>query len=670
MVRSGWLLLFLLHLTPLAWAQKSEFTLPTGTLTYLVESDPSTKFSTQNVSNGRMDMDAGVLRASYRIQPTMKALATAELTARAWMQQQQAQFGWTTTDDLDLLDKVETPYSTHLTFQQTMGGLPVHRRVVKVNLGSDGLPTMVLSDYAPHLQDVDAFDSSLTVSESEIRLQVEQMIAPGRAWILDPELVVYPSDPPVLAWRIVAGVKGAPGEWEVVIDGHSGTPLYVLDLARYRHSRGAENKNENQRIDGKGMVWSPDPITSAGVPYGNDYVDADDADLETLNNERINVDLLDIKQNDAAKYVLQGPHVSIVGDIGDFYSPPAEDDPASFNYSRSNQHFEAVMVYYHIDTSQRYVQSLNIGWDIQSGGIRANPHGLGDEDNSAYYTSQNALAFGDGGIDDAEDAEVILHEYGHALLTDSAPNIIGDEADAMHEGWSDYWAVSFTRGLMDEGLLPSGEWRKVFKWDGNETWNGRFLQTSSTYPDDFDCVNSSNPSCDIYADGVVWATTMMEIYDVLGKETTDVLNLTSHGYLDGAISFVDAAEAIIQADTDRYQGANLNNIRPILDSRGFLQEPTSVEDPFDLPAKVELFGNYPEPSYGRTTVRYSLPENMSVHIAVYNTLGQQILILQDGSQSPGIHTQEIDLSDLARGLYFLRLRAGRETLTEPVLLTH
>jgi Zn-dependent metalloprotease len=45
-------------------------------------------------------------------------------------------------------------------------------------------------------------------------------------------------------------------------------------------------------------------------------------------------------------------------------------------------------------------------------------------------------------VDDAEDAEVILHEYGHAIHF--AQNFVFDseQAGAISEGFGDYWAVT------------------------------------------------------------------------------------------------------------------------------------------------------------------------------------------------------------------------------------
>lgn len=180
------------------------------------------------------------------------------------------------------------------------------------------------------------------------------------------------------------------------------------------------------------------------------------------------------------------PYVRITGDIPGIadtpYDPPAEATPDAFQYTRSNDHFEAVMAYYHIDRSQRYVQQLDLGTAVLAAPIRVNPHGFGQQDNSQFYPSQKAIVFGDGGVDDAEDATVIWHEYMHALLEDAAPGLLGDnEGRALHEGWADYWAASYVRGLVEAGLMRRADWDFVFRWDSGDgtIWEGRHIASSA-----------------------------------------------------------------------------------------------------------------------------------------------------------------------------------------------
>ena len=553
--------------------------LPASSQSLVLAHDRLSQFQTERIPGGRIDVNLGILRAAYRLKPDMSVQATAEATALQWLAENGAQFGINALEHLELFKDVEAHRVRHLTFQQTFAGLPVYRRFVQVNLGVDGLPSMVLSGYAPHLEQPAALSPIPAIAAAQAQELARMAVSAGGARTGEPVLQFYPETVPRLVWVVVAWPDGAPGEWEVLLDARSGETIHLIDLRMQirRPAAHPDSTTETRdsatsvRVTGKGLVWIPDPLTSAGVNYGGAYQDFGDADRDELNNERVAVDLLDIAQSADGKYRLEGPYVRIDGTVGSTqWTPPAEDSLNGFQYTRSDDRFEAAMVYYHIDTSQRYIQSLNIGREIQGQGVRANPHGAGTADNSWYRPSENSLSFGDGGIDDGEDAEVIIHEYGHAVLHGSTPNDIFDnrEGGALHEGWSDYWAVSYTRGLMEAGTVPQGDWRKVFSWDGNLTWPGRYLQTTKHYPEDTECDNSTG--CNIYADGVVWATTLMSIWEELGKEVTDRLNLFSHAYLSYPVSMPDAAEALLQADQDLYQGANAQVLVKWLGERGYI----------------------------------------------------------------------------------------------------
>ena len=103
------------------------------------------------------------------------------------------------------------------------------------------------------------------------------------------------------------------------------------------------------------------------------------------------------------------------------------------------------MAYFHIDRAQRYIQSLGFG------GRR--PNGINDRTQvvvaDAFPTTTRSslpatrkIKYGIGGVDDAEDADVILHEYGHAIQDDQVRWFgQGDQAGAIGEGFGDYWAA-------------------------------------------------------------------------------------------------------------------------------------------------------------------------------------------------------------------------------------
>ncbi len=83
-----------------------------------------------------------------------------------------------------------------------------------------------------------------------------------------------------------------------------------------------------------------------------------------------------------------------------------------------------------------------------------------------------------------------------------------------------------------------------------------------------------------------------------------------------------------------------------------------------LPAEVALAPPYPNPSSGRATLRYGLPEASSVRLAVYDLLGREVAVLADGEQAAGYHEAALDAGRLPSGLYLVRLEAGGRALTQ------
>jgi len=445
--------------------------------------------ATKAVPEGRIDPATGRWQARYRVRTPVAWQGSAEATARAYLRREAAHFGWQQPDRTLAVDRVRTtPYAMHVRFRQTLAGLPVYGRYVQVNLNRRGRPTLVLSGYEPRLEAyATRFDPTPRLSATEALAEARRRLAQPEAPTTTPELVVWPSEPPRLAWHFVLWPQDRPDEWVVLIDTHTGALLHVRSQAVQERPAKATRAKATAAwtstaplpvglVTGEGMVFDPDPLATAGVAYGGAYADNDDADTPELNAERLVVTLPDITQGGDGLYRLEGPYVRITGDIPGYpslYDPPAEATPDAFQYTRSNDHFEAVMAYYHIDRSQRYVQQLDLGTPLQAAPIRVNPHGLEDQDNSMYLPGANAIVFGDGGVDDAEDATVIWHEYMHALLEDAAPGLLGNDVDER-EG------VRSTKAGPTTGQLPTcAGWSRPV-WCVVRTGTSSFAGTAAT----------------------------------------------------------------------------------------------------------------------------------------------------------------------------------------------
>ena len=664
--------------TPIATAQKEtqRQMLPQRSHSYLIKQDPLSNFNLRNIDGQIIDADLSILRAGFDLSPDISVMATPEATARAWVDLYGKEYGITSSKHLEVIRETGAHGVRNITFQQVFAGIPVYRRYVHVNLGLHGLPTMVQSGYAPHLERVPLISTDPALSENQAQELAGHAISSGKFEIYRSELRIFPEPQPRLIWRIHVSPAHAPGAWEVIIDAQTGELIQILDQLKRRYSSDQKDATlslKTRMANGQGLIWDPDPITYAGVQYGGNFQDLEDADNDSLNNQRFQVTLQDITQGTDDLYRLIGPYVEIDGTIDEPWNPPALAHPDSFLFTRSNDDFEAVMVYYHIDASQRYVQSLNIGRDIQATGVRANPHGLGDEDNSWYYPPHNAISFGDGGVDDAEDVEVILHEYAHALLADSSPvPIYADDSEggAYEEGFADYWAVSYTRSLMESGRVPRGDWRQIFDWDAGQgtIWRGRMLDDNLKYPDDATCISDPDAiSCNIYRDGVIWANAMMSIWEELGREATDRLLLFSHAYfsLSPPFTMQIGAEALLQADRDLYQGQHGEVIKRHLLFYGY---PTKITRSTKAIPVFTLHTNYPNPFTGVTTISYTLDKTASVRIEVFNVLGQRVHVLLNTTQPTGTYSQTLDLTHQPAGTYLLRITANSQQHTKPLIL--
>ena len=96
---------------------------------------------------------------------------------------------------------------------------------------------------------------------------------------------------------------------------------------------------------------------------------------------------------------------------------------------------------------------------------------------------------------------------------------------------------------------------------------------------------------------------------------------------------------------------------------------TDLEDGFEIPRTLALHPNFPDPFADDTVLSYTLPEQMPVHLALYNMLGQRISLLVDGTQEAGTHTLTLRRGNLASGVYLLRMIAGDTQHVERMVIT-
>jgi len=81
-----------------------------------------------------------------------------------------------------------------------------------------------------------------------------------------------------------------------------------------------------------------------------------------------------------------------------------------------------------------------------------------------------------------------------------------------------------------------------------------------------------------------------------------------------------------------------------------------------------LSQNYPNPFNPSTTISYSLLSGANIKLNVYNTLGQEVKMLENGFKNAGSYSINFNATDLPSGIYFYKLEAGHFTQVKKMIV--
>jgi hypothetical protein len=307
---------------------------------------------------------------------------------------------------------------------------------------------------------------------------------------------------------------------------------------------------------GIGRVFLPNPVADL---QNQGLTDEKDADYPALQPAYHDVTLTNL---DGSGYLV-GDWANIRSETGS----PAFSPTNTFLFNRHDDEFEQVMAYYWVTEAQKYIQSLGFGStrrpiNKESQDIRINQFG---QDNSFSRDTKDLLTFGKGGVDDAEDAEVILHEYGHAMQdSQQTPFGFGPtvESGSIGEGFADYWAVT-----VSNVIAPTPDAPCVADWDSVSYTSDtphclRRVDEDLTYPDGLDGR--------VHHDGQIWSRALWDIRQALGHTKADTIILEAQfGMKDPTMpqlaqKTVDTAQAL-------YGNAARNAVLGAFQDRGILE---------------------------------------------------------------------------------------------------
>lgn len=503
---------------------------------------------------------------------------------RAFLQQNSADVKVdASVENLELIQDVSTPARRILRFQQKADGIPVFNGVVIAQLDSEnrvrqidvqqpvpGRPLAPIGDVT--ISANDALQSVVqNLGEPALRQQTEP-----------PKQVYFPTDAGLkLAYLMLVPTREPLHDWQIVVDAYTGEVLHKEDLIKYQ-----------THVDGQGLVFDPNPVVTAG---NNTFRDPNATAAacgfagtarNTIDNQRVSHTLRQITLENGM-HRLEGPFVSLRNFGLPNIAPPTEASANGFSYSSGDDRFEAVNVYYHVDTLQRYIQSLGIT-NANNRQIECDAHdGTGPTAPAFYSPVDRGLHFSDSGPcrpDRGEDGECIYHEYGHAIQDNQVPGwgarnptTNRDETRAMGEGFGDALACIY--------VAPDHPFqREVFEdWVFADTAGLRRVDGTKVYPADTTGIVAPWTGSE-HANGEIWSAALWNIYRAIGGDSVNVAErraardailksvILSHFSVAANGTMPDGAEAVMEthAELNDYLGRHLMQMLDSFHARNIL----------------------------------------------------------------------------------------------------
>lgn len=391
-----------------------------------------------------------------------------------------------------------------------------------------------------------------------------------------------------LAWEVAITTEDPLAAWAVVVDATDGTVLRIdqrgTDRAAAHRPAAAPRGIEVAQAGGcaappapSACVFPVDPYSAAGTL---------DVPLDAANRFLTGVPLDNL--TDPAGGQLVGAHAAVAPETGTTFADP--DGVWGEQGRGGDPSFEAGMTYYWIDRTQQLVAELGFDYHADDP-VHFIPVDPRVQDNAFYLPTTDTIhmGVGRGGVNTAEDAQIIIHEYGHAILEAVVPGIVSGEGGAFHEGFADLVNAFTTL------QLRNGDPACLFAW-ATQGQCLRRVDRALSHPADV--------TFEVHADAEIYTGAVWDVFEaVLARDTgltpddcqdpadpcgavRDTVFATLLGslpFLSPRLTLPDAAVAFAAADQVLFGGANAAEIAAGFAAHGFSVGATDTVDVEGLP---------------------------------------------------------------------------------------
>jgi VCBS repeat-containing protein len=436
--------------------------------------------------------------------------------------------------DLTTAGRSDDVGGTVLRFAQLHGEVPVLDAGVIVGFDRRGDIIYVDSGYVPHLD----VPTRPRLSKAEAIRIAQHALGAHLSSSPDVRLVVAKGDKAHpdyhLAWEVTAVLHRPRGDWQILVDSQTGAVIRTLDLL--------------QRAGPACVPADPASDSESALVFAKSPVDQlDDPSLRDADN--VDAELTGCKLGNLTSSTdLTGRYANT-----SLTPSPRATPPYTSLRSVNQRAVDEASAYYDVNRSKEYLNALGFP-SVMDHSIDLNAADPFTGDNSFYSSVEKSIHLGTGGVDDAQDPDVVYHELMHAIQDDQVPGFgASEEAGALGEGTADYWAGELTDDAATTALGPAcvGAWNAVSfnPYTGDpSTGCVRRLDSSKQFPRDLDG--------EVHDDGEIYSAALWRLRAALGGDVADRLVIKSHTFLQSSARFIDAADALHSADVALYGGAH------------------------------------------------------------------------------------------------------------------
>ena len=176
-----------------------------------------------------------------------------------------------------------------------------------------------------------------------------------------------------------------------------------------------------------------------------------------------------------------------------------------------------------------------------------------------------------------------------------------------------------------------------------------------------------------FSEGEKYFDFTVRCYNIANREFVltwpDMENVSKHyefylGYPNNDVPLANMREA----NQYSFNFSEQSTTYPTMDFRITVKEAGSATL-LDNNIRFGLKEIFPNPSNDQIRVTFALPETQDITLAVFNILGQEVAVLQDGLMSAGEHSLVWKAEGLqASGIYFIQLKADSKTSVRKIMM--